>query len=105
MEVIIFYVTCGSEAEAQKIAKSLLEERLIACANLYPAIKSLYWWEGKIQEDHEVVLIMKTRKDLAPKVTTRVKELHSYECPCILTFSVKEGYEPFIDWIKKETGG
>ncbi|OAG27881.1 divalent-cation tolerance protein CutA [Thermodesulfatator autotrophicus] len=103
MGIMIFYVTCSDEAEARKIAKSLLEERLIACANIYTGISSLYWWEGKIQEDNEVVIILKTKEELTQKVIAKIKALHSYECPCILSFSVKEGYEPFLNWIKKET--
>ncbi|OAQ21563.1 divalent-cation tolerance protein CutA [Thermosulfurimonas dismutans] len=102
-EVVLLYVTAGSQEEALKIAKTLVEERLCACVNVFPEISSIYWWEGKVQEDREAVLLVKTRREFAEKVKSRILEIHSYTCPCILEIPVIGGHEAFIDWILMET--
>ena len=80
--MIFIYITCKDEQEAKNIAKRLLEKKLIACANFFP-IKSMYRWEGKINEDDELVLIVKTKDILYNKVKEEVKKIHSYDIPCI----------------------
>jgi len=99
MKARLIYVTVGSLEEAQKIGKELIESRLAACVNLFPGMKSIYRWEGKICEDQEVVLIAKTVKDRVEDLIAKVKELHSYSCPCIVALSIKDGYGPFLKWI------
>lgn len=99
--MILVYITCKDKEEAKKISKHLLEKRLIACANIHP-IESLYWWEGKIQEDSEVVVIAKTKEENYNKVKNEVKKIHSYEVPCILKIKA-EANEEYDKWIKKET--
>ncbi len=101
--VVFLYVTFSSEEEAKKISKILLEERLCACVNIYPQVKSLYWWEGKIEEATESITIIKTRPSLAKKVEEIVLKHHSYTTPCIITFSSGSGFKAFIEWIYKET--
>ncbi len=102
-KIVLIYVTCSNQEEALKIGRMLLEDRLVACVNIYPEIKSLYWWEDKLNEDREAVLILKTRDQLAEEVINKIKEIHSYTCPCILVMPIKEGFRPFFDWILKET--
>ncbi|MCS7279508.1 MAG: divalent-cation tolerance protein CutA [Thermodesulfobacteriaceae bacterium] len=102
-KVVFIYVTFPSEEEAKKIGKILLEERLCACINLYSQVKSFYWWEGKIEEATESILIVKTRKALAKKVEETILKYHSYTVPCIMVFSAEEGFKPFIEWIYRET--
>lgn len=97
------YITVPSAEEAQKIARTLLEERLVACANIMPAHKALYWWDGKIEEGQEVALILKTRAANTARIEARVKALHSYDCPCIVALPIERGYQPFLDWIERET--
>jgi periplasmic divalent cation tolerance protein len=97
------YVTASSRDEARKIARHAVEERLAACANILPGITSVYWWEGKIQEDSEVSLILKTRRDLVDPLVARIKELHSYTCPCVVALPLSGGNPAFLDWIVKET--
>ncbi|MFQ6051028.1 MAG: divalent-cation tolerance protein CutA [Candidatus Hydrothermarchaeota archaeon] len=96
------YITASSEEEAKKISEILLNERLAACANIFP-IKSLYWWEGKITEDEEYGILIKTRKNLLEKIEKKVKEIHSYKVPCIISMSITSGSKDYLEWIDKET--
>lgn len=96
----LIYITCKDNKEAEKISKHLLEKRLIACANLHP-IRSLYWWEGKIQEDNEVVVIAKTLEKNYNKIKEEVKKIHSYDVPCILKIDA-EANESYDKWVKEE---
>jgi len=96
----LVYITCKDNKEAEKISKHLLEKRLIACANLHP-IRSLYWWEGKIQDDNEVVVIAKTLEKNYNKIKEEVKKMHSYDVPCILKIDA-EANESYDKWVKEE---
>lgn len=93
------YVTCGNSGEAEKIAKAVVEERLAACANIFPRIRSFYRWKGKVQEDSEIVMILKTTRSLFPLLEERVRALHSYECPCIVALPIEAGNVSFLKWI------
>lgn len=99
----LIYITTPNKEEAERIGQALVEERLAACVNIYPEIRSIYWWQGKLESENEAVLVAKTVEALVDEVTRKVKELHPYECPCIIAFKVEEGYKPFLDWIKAET--
>lgn len=103
MDNYLLYITASNQDEAKQIAKSLLEEKLVACTNILPGSISLYWWEEKIEESEEVILITKTRKELISQIKTRVKELHSYDCPCIVALKIEDGNEEFLDWINSVT--
>ena len=103
MSTAMVYVTAGSRAEAATIGRTIVEERLAACANVVPEIASYYWWEGVVREDSEASLILKTREELVEKVISRVKELHSYDCPCVVSFQIAAGNNDFLNWIVKET--
>jgi len=105
MSVIFVYATAADAAEAEHIARAVVEARLAACANIIDGMRSLYWWEGKVQEGHEAVLILKTTRDRLERLIARVKELHSYDCPCIEALPVTAGYPPFLDWVARETHG
>ncbi len=96
------YMTAGSKAEAQKIAKALVEYRLAACVNILENMQSIYRWEEEIQEDTEVVLIAKTTESLVSELIEKVKSLHSYDCPCIVSLPILDGYPPFLNWIHDE---
>jgi periplasmic divalent cation tolerance protein len=102
MAVNFIYVTAGSKTEAQKIGKALVEERLAACVNILDGMQSIYRWEEKIQQDTEVILIAKTTDNLVPALVAKVKSLHSYDCPCIVSLPVLNGYPPFLDWVHAE---
>ena len=105
MAVMIVYVTASSASEAQRIGSTLVAERLAACANILPVMNSIYWWEGSVQEATEAVLILKTTEAHLEVLLTRVKALHSYDCPCIEAWPVAAGYPPFLDWVARETHG
>lgn len=103
MSTVLIYVTASSVEEAQAIGRALVSERLVACVNLLPGMTSMYWWNGGVQEDQEVSMILKTQADLVDRVTERVKELHSYDCPCAVALSVAGGNPAFLEWIVSET--
>ena len=100
-EYRLVYVTVGSKVEAMSIADALIEERLAACANIIDGVTSVYRWEGAVQHDQEVVLIAKTGASCVEAVIRRVKELHSYDCPCIVAISIEDGNPAFLQWISE----
>ena len=102
MAVRLVYMTAGSKAEAQKIGKALVESRLAACVNILDNMQSIYRWEQEIQQDTEVVLIAKTTASLVSQLVEKVKTLHSYDCPCIVSLPILDGYPPFLDWVQAE---
>ncbi len=101
--VYMVYVTASNENEALRLAEGVVKERLAACANVYPRIKSVYWWEEKLQTDEEAVVIFKTVPERLEKLIKRIKELHSYECPCVLSWPIEKGHQDFMAWVLKET--
>jgi len=103
MAVFWVYVTASNLDEARRLARILVEERLAACANVWEKVTSFYWWEGRLEEDQEAVLVLKTREEILQRLITRVKELHSYTCPCIVALPIQTGFEPFLEWVRKET--
>jgi periplasmic divalent cation tolerance protein len=99
----LIYVTVGDAAEAERIGRTLVSERLAAAANLVPGVRSVYWWEGEVRTGAEVVLILKTRMDLADRAVERVKGLHSYICPGVVVLPIAGGNPAYLDWIAAET--
>ena len=99
MEIVFAYITTQNKSEAKKIGKVLLQERLAACVNIFDQMSSMYWWEGKIEEANETVLIAKTTKKIFPKLSKKVKSIHSYSIPCILQLEVKDGNKEYLNWI------
>jgi periplasmic divalent cation tolerance protein len=99
----LLYVTCANEEEAIKIGSTLVEERLAACANVLGRITSIFRWEGKVQRENEIALILKTRSELVDQVTARVKALHSYSVPCVVALPIGAGNPDFLAWIEAET--
>ena len=101
-DYIVVMVT-APEKEAPGLARALVEERLVACVNLLREIRSVYWWKGKIEDEPEVLCIMKTRSALFEALRNRVRELHSYEVPEIVALPILAGSEPYLDWIGENT--
>ena len=104
MKTVMVYITAGNEDEAITIGEALVKERLVACVNILGKINSIYWWEGAVQKDSEVALIAKTKNSLLDKLMARVKELHSYECPCIVSWELGKGNPSFYQWINDQVG-
>jgi len=102
MQYCFIYITTGDETEARKIGRTLVEERLAACVNIHP-IQSIYRWEGNIEEQAEMALFIKTKAGLADEIIERVKELHSYEVPCIVSLPIEKGYPDYLKWIEDST--
>jgi periplasmic divalent cation tolerance protein len=99
----VVLVTCGSEEEALKIANVLVEDHLAACANLIAPIRSIYRWEGKIWDEKEWLLIIKTQKHRFEALAEKVKSLHSYSVPEIIGLPITEGSPAYLDWINENT--
>lgn len=99
MNIVLAYITTKNKSEAKKIGKILLQERLAACINIFDNMQSMYWWKGKIEEANETVLVAKTTKKLFPKVSKKVKSIHSYSVPCILQLEVKDGNKEYVKWL------
>jgi len=100
----IVFMTAPSEEVAANIGKTLVEEKLIACCNIVPQIRSIYTWKGKVCDEKEVLCIIKTREELFDRLKRRVKELHPYEVPEIIAVKIKDGLREYLNWIDEATG-
>src|SRR5262244_909987 len=98
---ILVLTTAGSERDAGNIAYALVERRLAACVNILPKIASVYRWQGKVERAEEWLLIIKTTRALFDKVRDTIRELHSYEVPECISFSVENGSEDYLKWIEE----
>jgi periplasmic divalent cation tolerance protein len=103
MTAAIAYVTAASKDDALRIARTLVDERLAACGNVLDGMTSVYRWQGAIETAHEAVLIVKTRAELIPRVIERVRELHTYQCPCVVSWPIVAGNPDYLQWIADET--
>jgi periplasmic divalent cation tolerance protein len=103
MTFVLAYVTVGSPEEAQRLARTIVEERLAACANILAGMHSIYWWEGTVGEADETVVVFKTRAERFEALAARVEALHSYECPCVVALPVSAGLPAYLDWIAAES--
>ena len=99
---IVLVTTPDAEVAAQ-LARRLVEEGLAACVNLVPGVRSVYRWQGAVQEDAEILLIAKTRAALVDALAARVRELHPYELPEVIALAVAAGSEPYLDWVRGAT--
>lgn len=97
------YVTAPNRDAALDLAKTLVGERLAACANVMDGVQSVYRWEGAVVQDAEAVLILKTQKRLVEQLTQRIQGLHSYTCPCVVALDIQGGNPDFLKWIVDET--
>jgi len=103
MEHIVVFITASNEDEAAKISRALVEERLAGCVNIIKGIRSIYQWKGKIEDESEVVMMVKTQRRLFPSLSKKVKELHTYTVPEILALPVVEGSVEYLNWLKEVT--
>jgi len=104
MEIQLIYMTTGSKEEARTIGRELVQARLAACVNIFDNMNSIYRWEDRLQDDNEVVVIAKTTRNRVPELIEKVKDMHSYDCPCIISLPVAEGNPDFLQWIENEVG-
>lgn len=103
-EVWMVYMTAANAEEAQRIATVLVGERLAACVNVLGPIRSTYRWRGAIEHSEEVALIAKTARPRLEALIDRVRQIHSYETPCVVAWPITAGSEPFLRWVAGETG-
>jgi periplasmic divalent cation tolerance protein len=102
-DVQVVMITAPDAGCAERLARTLVDERLAACVNVLAGVRSFYRWEGVVQEDAELILLAKTRKDLSEALAARVKELHPYELPEVLELGAAGGSPAYLDWIRTET--
>lgn len=102
-DAIVVFTTVASDEEAVKFVRILLERRLIACGTLYAGARSLYRWQGKVADEREVVVMLKTRSGRLDSLRTAFAELHPYKLPELLALPVEAGSEKYLEWINGET--
>lgn len=103
MEAIVIYITAPNEDEGADIARTLVQERLAACINIIAPVRSIYRWQEKVEDEREVLLIVKTRKRLFDSLLERVRELHSYTVPEIIALPITGGSEDYLKWLGEAT--
>lgn len=104
MEFRLVYVTARTREEALAIARTVVEERLAASANVFESMTAVYWWGDELNEVGETVIILKTRQELLEALTDRIRALHSYNAPCIVAMPIVGGNPAYLHWVASETG-
>jgi len=102
-DVVLILTTVPAAARAEAIARSLVDERLAACVNVLSTMTSFYRWQGKIEQEDERQIVIKTTRDRVAAVQTRLRDLHAYEVPEFLVLPVSDGSTGYLDWVRKET--
>ena len=97
-DLLVVFVTVGDEAAAGRIARVIVEERLAACVNIVPSIRSIYHWQGSIEEGGESLLMIKTGRELLEDLKARIREIHPYDLPELIALSVEDGLKEYIGW-------
>ncbi len=101
--VVVVLVTAPDGRVAERLAGTLVEERLAACVNIVPGLTSVYWWEGAVQSSDEVLMLVKARASDVEAIAARVRELHPYELPEVIATEVVAGLGAYLDWVRSET--
>ena len=102
---IVVLVTARNAREGARIARLLLDQRLIACANLVPQVRSLYTWKGKTADEKECLMLLKSSRELFPALRAEIEKLHSYSVPEIIALPILDGSPNYLNWIAKSVGG
>jgi periplasmic divalent cation tolerance protein len=102
--IVTVYAVFGSAAEAQSIARTVVEDRLAACANILAPCRSVYRWQGGIHEDEEIPALFKTGADAAEALIARISELHSYDVPAAVVWPIERALPAYADWVEQESG-
>jgi periplasmic divalent cation tolerance protein len=100
----VVLTTAPSAAVAEDLARALVDERLAACANIVPGVTSLFRWEGAVNRESEVLVLLKTTAAAVDRLSARLVELHPYDVPEVLAFGPVGGHEPYADWVRQEVG-
>lgn len=99
---VIVYTTCGSNEDAEKIAQRMIEARVAACVNVVPGVRSFYRWQGKIENDTEFLLIIKTARGLVDQLRQELEKLHPYDLPELIVAPIIDGSPNYLAWLDKE---
>jgi periplasmic divalent cation tolerance protein len=102
-KLIVVFMTAKDRAEARSIARALVEERLVSCVNIVPKIESMYTWKGQVCDEAESMMVAKTRAALLPRIVRRVRKLHSYEVPEIISVKIEGGSADYLKWVMDNT--
>lgn len=102
MEALLVLCTCANRAEADRLARTLVEEQLAACVNILPGIRSIYRWEGAVEEAEEVLLLIKTTEAGFPRLRDRIFALHRYETPEVIALPISEGSGNYLAWLQSQ---
>lgn len=102
-DCVLIYTCCKDAEQAEALATAAVTERLAACANILPGMRSLYRWEGKMETAQETVLLLKTQAKHFEACATLIRRLHSYTTPCIIALPVVQGTPDFLGWIAEQT--
>ncbi|MDK2464927.1 MAG: divalent-cation tolerance protein CutA [Candidatus Korarchaeota archaeon] len=102
--VLIVLTTVGDRESAERVARTLVEERLAACVSVIPGLESLYWWEGRLTEDSELLLIIKTLESVYDRLESRLREFHPYQVPEIVALRATSVSQAYLDWVRGEVG-
>ena len=97
----VVFVTTANREEASRIAEIVVTERSAACVNIVPAVESIYWWEGKVTKENEVLLIIKTTEAAYSRLEHRIRELHSYATPEVIALRIEAGSDAYLEWLRQ----
>lgn len=103
MSVAVLHCTCPDAATADRIATALVDERLAACVQQLPGVRSTYRWEGRVEQADEILLLIKTAKDRIPAAIARVQAMHPYDVPELLAIDASDGAPPYLDWVTAQS--
>ena len=103
-EEIVVFITAPGEDEAAKIARALVGAKLAACVNIINNVRSIYTWQGNVEDDSELLMIVKTCRGLFNELSVKVRELHSYDVPEIIALPIIDGSEEYLKWLNESTG-
>lgn len=103
-DVLVVLVTAPGADEAARMARTLVEERLAACGNVLPGLRSIYRWKGEVQDEAEALLVLKTTRQRFPALRDRILAIHPYEVPEVLALPAEAGSERYLAWVESETG-
>ena len=104
MSIVSVYAIFADVEEAVRIGRSVVEERLAACINILGTVRSIYRWQGGLEQAEETAAILKTTSDQADRLIARIAALHSYDVPCIVTWPVEQLFSPYAQWVEDSVG-
>jgi len=103
-QYLLVLTTIGSEEDAARLGRSLVEKRLVACVNMVGPVRSVFLWKGKMEDESERLLLMKTRADRYAELETAIQELHPYDVPEVIAIPIERGSQAYLSWVDENVG-